>query len=54
MFAVVLLYWRQKFKFCKNKTQPDHEEYPLKFPANPQCSRNIFIGSHVELKMNYL
>jgi 2-polyprenyl-3-methyl-5-hydroxy-6-metoxy-1,4-benzoquinol methylase len=42
-----------KYVYCI-KTQPDHEEYPLKFPATPQCCRNIFIGSHVELKNELL
>jgi len=37
-----------KYVYCV-KTQPDNEDYPLVFPANHHASRNIFIGSHVEL-----
>ena len=40
------------------KTQPDNIDFPLKFPSNNHASRNIFIGSHIELNndlfVNYL
>ena len=41
------------------KTQPKFHEFPLEFPSNYNGEkRNIFIGSHIELKneqfLNYL
>ena len=37
-----------KYVYCV-KTQPYNEDYPLVFPSNHHASRNIFIGSHIEL-----
>ena len=39
-------------------TQPDDIDYPLNFPSEHSSSKNIFIGSHIELNnenlINYL
>lgn len=48
-----LLVWNElkknfKYVYCV-KTQPDNVDYPLQFPSDNSSSRNIFIGSHIEL-----
>lgn len=54
---------KENFKYVYTlKTQPNNEDYPLKFPSSHSASRNIFIGSHIiinnpnvceELRNNY-
>ena len=44
---------KKNFKYVYTiKTQPDNEDYPLNFPSNHHASRNIFIGSHIQLINN--
>lgn len=42
-----------KYVYC-TKTQPDYIEFPISFPSNHHASRNVFIGSHIELNNNNL
>ena len=41
---------KENFKYVYTlRTQPNHSDYPLQFPSNNHASRNIFIGSHIEM-----
>lgn len=41
---------KKSFKYVyTTKTQPEHPDFPLKFPSDNEICRCIFIGSHIKL-----